>query len=141
MIQFQKLTLLIFIVALDMFIMLQVVIPYRGDHYDVLRLKLVGDLGQVLFLPYNLKDEESIRKAVKYSNVVINLIGRDWETKNFKYEDVHVKGARVIAKIARESGVEKFIHVSALNANPHPKVSFDLYNVHFLSITLTNINL
>ena len=25
----------------------QVIIPYRGDHYDVLRLKLIGDLGQV----------------------------------------------------------------------------------------------
>lgn len=27
----------------------QVVIPYRGDHYDVARHKVSGDLGQVLF--------------------------------------------------------------------------------------------
>lgn len=96
------------------------ILPYRCDHYDVMRLKLAGDLGQVLFHPFHLMDEESIRKAVKYSNVVINLVGRDWETKNFSFKDVHVDGARRLARIAREAGVEKFIHVSALNADPDP---------------------
>jgi len=86
-----------------------------------LRLKLVGDLGQVLFFPFNLRDEESIRKAMKYSNVVINLIGRDWETMNFKFNDVNVTGARLIAKLARECGVKRLIHFSSLNADPHPK--------------------
>ena len=59
----------------------QVIIPYRCDPYDVQRLKLCGDLGQILFQPFDLRDEESIKKSMKYSNVVINLIGRDWETK------------------------------------------------------------
>ncbi|CAL1547103.1 unnamed protein product [Lymnaea stagnalis] len=99
----------------------QVIIPYRGDSNDVRRLRLVGDLGQVLFFPYNLRDEAAIRKTVQYSNVVINLIGRDYETKNFSYKDVHVTGARRLAKIAKESGVEKFIHVSHLNAKAEPQ--------------------
>ncbi|PNF28532.1 NADH dehydrogenase [ubiquinone] 1 alpha subcomplex subunit 9, mitochondrial [Cryptotermes secundus] len=99
----------------------QMILPYRGDHYDALRLKLVGDLGQVLFAPYDLRDEESIKKAIRYSNVVINLVGRDWETKNFTFDDVHVKGARTLARLAKEAGVEKFIHVSALNATSNPK--------------------
>lgn len=95
----------------------QIIIPYRGDHYDVLRLKVVGDLGQVLFMPYHLCDEDAIRKAVKHSNVAINLVGRDWETMNFSFEQVHVEGAHRIARICKEMGVEKFIHVSALNSN------------------------
>ncbi|CAG7721103.1 unnamed protein product [Allacma fusca] len=99
----------------------QVIIPYRGDAYDVIPMKLIGDLGQVLFFPYNLKDEESIRKAMSHSNVVINCIGRDWETRNYKFKDVNVIGARKIAQLARESGVKRLIHFSALNANPHPK--------------------
>ncbi|KAK3932467.1 NADH dehydrogenase [ubiquinone] 1 alpha subcomplex subunit 9, mitochondrial [Frankliniella fusca] len=98
----------------------QLILPYRGDNYEVGPLKLVGDLGQVLFHPFDLRDEESIRKAVKYSNVVINLIGRDWETKNFKFEDVNVHGARRLARISKEMGVEKFIHLSALNVTPKP---------------------
>lgn len=96
------------------------IIPYRGDHYDVLRLKLVGDLGQVLFQPYHLCNDEDLDKAVRYSNVVINLVGRDWETKNFKFEDVHVTGARAIARAAKKAGVKRLIHLSALNAAEKP---------------------
>lgn len=70
----------------------QLVLPYRGDFYQVQPLKLVGDLGQVLFTPYYLRDEDSLRKAMKYSNVVINLIGRDWETRNFSFEDIYHTG-------------------------------------------------
>uniref|UniRef100_A0A8J2WPD0 NADH dehydrogenase [ubiquinone] 1 alpha subcomplex subunit 9, mitochondrial n=1 Tax=Daphnia galeata TaxID=27404 RepID=A0A8J2WPD0_9CRUS len=99
----------------------QLVVPYRGDFYDVAPLKLCGDLGQVYFTPYNLKDENSIRKAVKHSNLVINVIGREWETRNFSFDDVYVKGPRNIARIAKECGVERMIHVSALNAIEHPE--------------------
>lgn len=70
----------------------------------------MGDLGQVTFLvcqilvrsiellarvvrvvivvidavclqDYSLRDPESIMKVIKHSNVVINLIGRDYETR------------------------------------------------------------
>ncbi|ODM88380.1 NADH dehydrogenase [ubiquinone] 1 alpha subcomplex subunit 9, mitochondrial, partial [Orchesella cincta] len=93
----------------------QVIVPYRGDHYDVLRLRLVGDLGQVLHFPYHLQDEVSIRTAMKHSNVVINLVGRDWETRNFNYKQVNVDGARLIARMAKECGVKRLIHFSSLN--------------------------
>lgn len=102
----------------------QVICPYRGEPYFMKELKLAGDLGQILFLPFHLQDEESIRKVMKYSNVVVNLVGREWETKNFKFHDVHVEGARTIARLARECGVEKLIHFSALNASPNPKPIF-----------------
>ncbi|PRD21813.1 UNVERIFIED_CONTAM: Ndufa9 [Trichonephila clavipes] len=58
----------------------QVIIPYRGDPYLVTRLKLCGDLGQILFTHFNLKDEESLYKSMKHSNIVINLIGKSFET-------------------------------------------------------------
>ena len=40
--------------------------------------------------------------------------------RNFKFDDVHVKGAQDIARVARECGVEKLIHFSHLNAQPNP---------------------
>lgn len=103
-------------------LLFQLILPYRGDAGDMLPLKLCGDLGQVLFQPYNLKDDESIYKSLMYSNTVINLVGRDWETKNYSFDDVHVEGARRIARIAKEAGVETFIHLSSMNVTEKPEV-------------------
>ena len=72
----------------------QVIVPYRGEYYDVHPLKMVGDLGQVMYTHYNLKDEDSLRKAMHHSNLVINLIGRDWETRNFSFDDIYAKGSK-----------------------------------------------
>jgi len=99
----------------------QVIIPYRGDPYEVQRLKVCGDLGQILFVPIDVRNQDSLMKAVKYSHWAINLIGRDWETKNFSFHDVHCDAARAIAKACKDSGVEKFIHFSALMASPDPQ--------------------
>lgn len=113
----------------------QVIIPYRCDQYDLMYLRPMGDLGQLLFMvslalhqaqtnpwgsqgilpkdttpaskwceracfgaasfthhlmfsplmlclqEWDCKDKDSIRRAVEHSNVVINLIGKEWETK------------------------------------------------------------
>ncbi|XP_021562081.1 NADH dehydrogenase [ubiquinone] 1 alpha subcomplex subunit 9, mitochondrial [Carlito syrichta] len=95
----------------------QVIIPYRCDTYDIMHLRPMGDLGQLIFLEWNGKDKDSIRRVVQHSNVVINLVGRDWETRNFDFEDVFVKIPRAIAQASKEAGVEKLIHVSHLNAD------------------------
>lgn len=98
----------------------QLVIAYRGSRYDEEKMRVVGDLGQVYFSHYNLKDEKSLHEAMKYSNIVVNTIGKLNETRNFSFNEVHVEGPRRMARIAREAGVEKFIHISSLNANPNP---------------------
>lgn len=102
----------------------QMIFPYRGEHYKMMRLKPVGDLGQVLFAPFELKDEDSIRKVVSHSNIVINLIGRGWETKNFSFEDVNVTGPQRIAKICKEAGVQRLVHMSHVNARETPETAF-----------------
>nr|XP_004610502.1 unnamed protein product [Sorex araneus] len=95
----------------------QVIIPYRCDTYDLMHLRPMGDLGQIIFLEWNGRDKDSIRRAVEQSNVVINLVGREWETRNFGFEDVYVKIPQTIAQTCKEVGVEKLIHVSHLNAD------------------------
>ncbi|KAL1124536.1 hypothetical protein AAG570_001162 [Ranatra chinensis] len=100
----------------------QIVIPYRGNSEDVLCLKLTGDLGQVLFMPYHLKDNDSVRRAIEYSNIVVNLVGRDWETKNCNFSDINECWPQKLGLLCREhGGIEKLIHVSALNACENTK--------------------
>jgi len=98
----------------------QIILPYRGDHYPMMRFKPYGDLGQILFTPFHLQDEKSIRKAIGHSNVVINLIGREIDTKNFNQWDVNYHGAQRLARLAREAGVERFVHISHINARENP---------------------
>jgi len=102
----------------------QAIYPYRGEHYKMLRLKVSGDLGQVLFCPMELKDEDSIRRAVSHSNIVINLIGRGIETSNFSYEDVNITGPQTIARICKEAGVKRLVHMSHINAREEPETAF-----------------
>jgi len=102
----------------------QMIFPYRGEHYKMMRLKVVGDLGQVLFTPIELTDEDSIRRAVSHSNIVINLIGRTWETSNFSYEDVNIIGPQRIARLCKEAGVQRLVHMSHINARENPEVAF-----------------
>jgi len=102
----------------------QIIFPYRGEHYKMMRLKVVGDLGQVLFCPIELRDEDSIRRAVSHSNIVINLIGRGVETTNFSFEDVNITGPQTIARICKEAGVKRLVHMSHINAREEPEQAF-----------------
>lgn len=58
--------------------------------------------------------------------------------RNFKYEDVHVEGARTIARIARVMGVKTFLHVSALNASENPSSIFQKGGSRFLKTKVLN---
>ncbi|KAI9670090.1 MAG: NADH-ubiquinone oxidoreductase 40 kDa subunit [Trizodia sp. TS-e1964] len=93
-----------------------VVIPYR-DEMAKRHLKVTGDLGRLHFMEFDLRNTQSIEESVRHSDVVYNLIGRTYPTKNFTYEDVHVEGATRIAEAVAKYDVDRFIHVSSYNAN------------------------
>ncbi|SCZ96596.1 BZ3500_MvSof-1268-A1-R1_Chr4-4g07462 [Microbotryum saponariae] len=105
----------------------QVVVPYR-DQDEARHLKVCGDLGQ----EWDLKNDTQIEECLRHSDTVYNLVGRDYTTnlyrsllpRNFSFDDVHVSGARRLARIAHISGVSRFIHLSHLNAAPDSASQF-----------------
>lgn len=102
-----------------------VIIPYRDDGWNVRELKCMGALGKVNLLPLQMEDESTVHRAVAKSNVIINLIGTDVDTRNYSVTDTNVKCAYRIAKIAAETGnVERFIHVSAEGADVNSESKF-----------------
>jgi NADH dehydrogenase (ubiquinone) 1 alpha subcomplex subunit 9 len=103
-----------------------IIAPYRGDETEVRHIKMMADLGNVANLPFDVRDRESVRAAVQGSDVVINLIGKHYETKhilpwwiNYSYDDVHVEAAKTIAEVAAEEGVPRMIHLSSILAKPN----------------------
>ncbi|ORY75389.1 hypothetical protein BCR35DRAFT_306373 [Leucosporidium creatinivorum] len=101
----------------------QVVVPYR-DQDEARHLKVCGDLGQVVPMEWDLMNDTQIEECLRHSDTVYNLVGRDYTTKNFDFNDVHVSGARRLARIAQLSGVDRFIHLSHLNASPDSASKF-----------------
>ena len=102
------------------------IVPYRGDDMEARHLKLMGDLGRVNPVPYDPRVVDSVRDVVRPSQLVVNLIGKDFETKhwagslikNYTYEQVHAEIPRMLAQVCTEQGVEQFIHMSSLAAKP-----------------------
>jgi len=101
----------------------QVVVPYRGDEHDTRHLKVMGDYGQIVMVPFQLKDTESISHVVQHGNVLINAMGQSGPSFNYTLQEANVDGVRAIAEAARSAGIERFIHVSALTS-PHSTSDF-----------------
>ena len=102
-----------------------VVVPYRGDDMEWRHLKVAGDLGRVIPMPYNIRDLDSVKETLRYSDKAINLIGKYYETQhvfgpfspNYTLYDVNVGAAETVAKMCNEMDVDHLVHVSALTAS------------------------
>ena len=101
----------------------RVIVPYR-DEDEKRPLRVMGDLGQIMPLEWDMRNPAQIEECMRHSDTVYNLTGRQYETRNYKYEDVNVKGAQLIAQIARDLDVPRFIHISHLNAKPDSESRF-----------------
>ena len=93
-----------------------VFVAWRGDELDNRHLKVMGDLGQINPIQIEARDINSLRRSIAGSNVVINLIGKWYDTRYYSLEDVNIGVAETIARLASLEQVEHFIHVSALPA-------------------------
>ncbi|KAF2641543.1 NADH-ubiquinone oxidoreductase-like protein 40 kDa subunit [Massarina eburnea CBS 473.64] len=93
-----------------------VIIPFR-EEMAKRHLKVAGDLGRVIFMEMDLRNTASIEESVRHSDIVYNLIGRDYPTKNFDLEDVHVHGTERIADAVAKYDIDRYVHVSSHSAH------------------------
>ncbi|PFH54987.1 hypothetical protein XA68_11185 [Ophiocordyceps unilateralis] len=77
-----------------------VVIPFR-EEMAKRHLKVAGDLGKVIFIEFDLRNTASIEACVQHADTVYNFIGRNYPTKNFSLEDVHVEGTERITEAVK----------------------------------------
>ena len=80
-------------------------------------LQPMGTVGQIHAVQANLRYPESVAAACAGADVVINLVGVLVSSGKQSFDAVHAAGARAVGKAAREDGVTRVIHVSAIGAD------------------------
>ena len=81
-------------------------------------LQPMGVVGQVHAVQANLRYPDSVRAAVSGADAVVNLVAILHKSGRQTFDSVHVEGARAVARAARERGVKRLVHVSAIGAEP-----------------------
>ena len=79
-------------------------IATRGDDYEWRHLKLCADYGKIVGHYMSFSDEDSVRKALRGADVVVNMVGKHYETKHYlpwiinqTLHDSNVKSAEIVA--------------------------------------------
>ena len=83
-----------------------------------LPLKPMGDVGQIVPMPLSTRSDAAVAEAIGNSDAVINLIGILFEKGKNSFQSIHVETAARIARVAKERGASRLIHMSALGALP-----------------------
>jgi len=83
---------------------------------EALFLKPLGELGQIQLMAANLKNEASVRRAIRGADAVINLVGILYNSGGQTFEALQAEGAGLVARVASEEGVQHMVHMSALGA-------------------------
>ena len=85
---------------------------------EALQVKPYGAVGQVEPVLCNVRDDASVRAAMRGADAVVNCVGTfDRGGKN-NFTAVQAEAPGRIARLAAEEGVGTLVHISAIGANP-----------------------
>src|SRR3954466_3961801 len=85
---------------------------------------LKGEVGQVGLFNVSIGDEPLLRAFVADNDAVVNLVGILQESGSQRFEAIHHIGPARLARIAREAGIERFIQLSAIGADPRSPAAY-----------------
>ncbi len=77
-------------------------------------VRLAGPPGWVDIVQANISNRASIERALEGADAVVNLVGILFERGPQNFPKAHAEGARLLAEVAAEKGIKKFVHVSAI---------------------------
>ena len=81
-------------------------------------LQTQGSVGQIVPLAASLGDEGACARAIAGADLVVNLVGILQESKAGDFQRIQAEGAGRLARLAAAAGVEHFIQLSAIGADP-----------------------
>ncbi len=87
--------------------------PRRAD-FPELGMQREG----VTALHADVRDRDSVKKAIEGADAVINAVGLYVERGGVTFRAVHVDGAQTVAREAQSAGVERHVLISGLGIDP-----------------------
>ena len=93
----------------------RVTVVTRNIHQKSLMIKTQANQGWINIVEANIFEENKIRKLLENTDICINLIGILFEKrKGNTFQNIHNLFPSILSKLAKEYGLKKFIHLSAL---------------------------
>jgi NADH dehydrogenase len=80
-------------------------------------LRVMGDVGQIQLVQANVRNADSVARALEGANGVINLVGILFEKGKQTFNATQLEGATTIAEAAAKAGIKRYVHVSAIGAD------------------------
>lgn len=84
---------------------------------EAIFVKTYGVVGQVEPVLCNIRDDASVASVMQGADAVVNCVGVLAENGKNTFDAVQAEGAERIAQIARERGIDRMVHVSAIGAD------------------------
>ena len=101
------------------------VVVVGGRHAENAKfLMTAGLVGQIAFVNATIDDEQILPAFLAGSNAVVNCVGILAESGRQTFERVHYLGPARLARLAREAGVERLVHISAIGADPRSRSAY-----------------
>ena len=85
---------------------------------EALFVRTYGVLGQVAPVQANIRDDDSVRRAIEGAHAVVYCVGVLYKSGKNTFEAVQAEGPGRAARLAKEAGAERFALVSAIGADP-----------------------
>jgi len=87
-------------------------------------LMTYGNVGQIAVLNIALDDERRLPAFLAGSEALVNCVGILRESRSQTFERVHHLGPARMARMAREAGVVRLVHISAIGADPRSSSAY-----------------
>ena len=92
--------------------------------------KKLRELERVTIITGDCLVHETLDEAAAGCDAVIHLVGiiREFPGRGITFEQVHVQATRNVVDTAKEAGVRRYLHMSALGARPDPADPYHVTN-------------
>ncbi len=81
-------------------------------------LRPMGDVGQIAQLAAGLGDERRLAASLEGADAAVCAVGILYERGGQRFDLVHHLGPGLLARLAAAAGVKRFVHLSAIGADP-----------------------